>query len=54
MKEYDEVRGRLIEMLEDLDDRLAKITNNVKHPEEQLEEDLAAQMGEINNVRRSW
>lgn len=54
MKEYDEVRGKLIEMLEYLDDRLAKITNDVKYSEEHLEEDLAEQMVQTeNNVRRS-
>jgi DnaK suppressor protein len=53
MKEYDEVRGKLIEMLEDIDDRLAKITNDVKHSEEHLEEDLAEQIGETNNIPRS-
>ncbi|MGZ8162798.1 MAG: hypothetical protein ACXW0H_05375 [Methylobacter sp.] len=54
MKEYDEVRDKLIEMLEDLDDRLAKITSEAKHSEEHLEKDLAEQRGQTaNNVRQS-
>jgi DnaK suppressor protein len=41
MKEYEEVRNHLIEMLEDLDDRLAKITRDVKHEDVPLEKDFA-------------
>jgi DnaK suppressor protein len=46
MKEYDEIRDKLIEMLEDLEDRLTKITIDVKHSEEHVEEDLAEQRGQ--------
>jgi DnaK suppressor protein len=41
MKEYEEVRSHLIEMLEELDDRLTKITNDVKHTDVPLEKDFA-------------
>ena len=41
MKEYEEVRSHLIEMLEELDERLTKITNDVKHTEVPLEKDFA-------------
>ena len=40
MKEYEAVRSHLIEMLEELDDRLAKITADVKHEEVPLEKDF--------------
>jgi len=40
MKEYEEVRSHLIEMLEELDDRLARITRDVKHEDVPLEKDF--------------
>lgn len=43
MKEYEEVRHSLIDMLEDLDDRLAKITHDVKEPLDKDFEEQAAQ-----------
>jgi RNA polymerase-binding transcription factor DksA len=49
MKEYDEVRDNLIEMLEDLGDRLAKITHDVKEPLDQDFEEQATQ-AENNEV----
>lgn len=36
MKEYEETRNSLIEMLEDLDDKLAKITHDTKEPLDQI------------------
>jgi RNA polymerase-binding transcription factor DksA len=44
MKEYEEVRNSLIDMLEDLDDRLAKITHDVKEPLDKDFEEQATQM----------
>ncbi len=41
MNEYEEVRNHLLEMLEELDDRLAKITADVKHENVELEKDFA-------------
>jgi RNA polymerase-binding transcription factor DksA len=41
MKEYEQVRNNLIEMLEELDDRLAKITEDIKHTHTPLEKDFA-------------
>ena len=52
MKEYEEVRGNLIAMLEDLNLRLARITNNVRHSDVPLEKDFAemATQNENNEV----
>ncbi len=41
MKEYEEVRSHLLEMLEELDDRLTRITDDVKHTHVPLEKDSA-------------
>jgi DnaK suppressor protein len=46
MKEYEEVRYSLIDMLEDLDDRLAKITHDVKEP---LDKDFEEQATQAEN-----
>lgn len=46
MKEYEEVRHSLIDMLEDLDDRLAKITHDVKEP---LDKDFEEQATQAEN-----
>ena len=52
MKDYKEVRSHLIAMLEDLDLRLARITNNVRHSDVPLEKDFAemATQNENNEV----
>jgi len=52
MKEYEEVRSHLIEMLEELDERLDKITRDVKHVDVPLEKDFAelATQSENNEV----
>jgi DnaK suppressor protein len=46
MKEYEEVRNSLIEMLEDLDDRLTKITTDAKEP---LDKDFEEQATQTEN-----
>jgi RNA polymerase-binding protein DksA len=46
MKDYEEVRHNLIDMLEDLDDRLAKITHDVKEP---LDKDFEEQATQAEN-----
>jgi DnaK suppressor protein len=46
MKEYEELRHGLIDMLEELDDRLAKITHDVKEP---LDKDLEEQATQAEN-----
>ncbi len=46
MKEYEQVRSSLIEMLEDIDDRLAKITHDVKEP---LDKDFEEQATQAEN-----
>lgn len=46
MKEYEEIRHSLIDMLEDLDDRLAKITHDVKEP---LDKDFEEQATQTEN-----
>lgn len=52
MKEYEEVRSHLLEMLEELDDRLTRITDDVKHTHIPLEKDSAelATQSENNEV----
>jgi DnaK suppressor protein len=49
MKKYEEVRNNLIAMLEELNLRLARITNNVKHSEVPLEKDFAEQATQNEN-----
>ena len=49
MKEYEQVRNSLIAMLEELDDRLIKITDDVKHTEEPLPKDFAEQAIQTEN-----
>ncbi len=46
MTEYEQVRHSLIDMLEDLDDRLAKITHDVKEP---LDKDFEEQATQTEN-----
>lgn len=40
VSEYDEVRKNLIDMLEELDERLVKITDDVMHSDEPLDKDF--------------
>jgi len=49
MKEYEEVRSNLITMLEELNLRLSRITNNVKHADVPLEKDFAEQATQNEN-----
>ena len=49
MTGYEEIRGNLLEMLEDLDDRLAKISDDVKHVDEPLAKDFAEQATQTEN-----
>jgi len=49
MKEYEQVRGQLIEMLEELDERLVKITDDVKHPDEPVSKDFEEQATQVEN-----
>lgn len=49
MKEYDEVRDQLLNMLEELDDRLGKITNDVRHIDKPLAQDFSEQATETEN-----
>lgn len=53
MSEFEEVRHTLCEMLEELNDRLAKITDDVKHSEEPIEKDFSEQVtqNEDNEVK---
>jgi RNA polymerase-binding transcription factor DksA len=46
MNEYEQVRSSLIDMLEDLDDRLAKITHDVTEP---LDRDFEEQATQAEN-----
>lgn len=49
MSEYDEVRENLIEMLEELGERLGKITEDVKHVDEPLSQDFEEQATQTEN-----
>ena len=49
MKEYDAVRKQLLEMLEELDERLNKITADVQHLNEPLSKDFADQATQSEN-----
>jgi RNA polymerase-binding protein DksA len=49
MKEFEEVRSNLIAMLEELNLRLARITNHVKHSDTPLEKDFAEQAAQNEN-----
>ena len=49
MNDYEEVRNSLIAMLEELDERLMKITEDVKHTEEPLPKDFAEQAVQTEN-----
>ena len=49
MKEYEEVKQTLCAMLEELNLRLARITNNVRHSDVPLEKDFAEQATQNEN-----
>ena len=49
MKKQEEVRSNLIAMLDELNLRLARITNNVKHSDVPLEKDFAEQATQNEN-----
>jgi RNA polymerase-binding transcription factor DksA len=49
MKEYEEVRSQLIAMLEELNIRLTRITNDIKHSDVPLEKDFAEQATQNKN-----
>lgn len=49
MSEYEQVRSQLIGLLEELDDRLARITDDVRHTNIPLEHDFAEQVTQNEN-----
>lgn len=49
MKNHEEVRENLLEMLEELNERLGKITDDVKHIKEPPAKDFAEQATEMEN-----
>jgi len=49
VKEFEEIRDNLLDMLEELDERLEKITDDVKHVREPPEKDFAEQATEMEN-----
>lgn len=53
MNDFEEVKLMLYEMLEELDDRLAKITDDVKHSDEPVEKNFSEQaiQNENNEVQ---
>ncbi|MDO9104509.1 MAG: TraR/DksA family transcriptional regulator [Methylovulum sp.] len=49
MKNYEEVKQTLCDMLEELNERLAKITDEVKHTDQPIEKDFAEQATQVEN-----
>ncbi|MCX7096717.1 MAG: TraR/DksA family transcriptional regulator [Methylococcales bacterium] len=49
MNEYTQVRSQLMAMLEELNQRLDRITNNVRHVDHALEKDFAEQATQNEN-----
>jgi RNA polymerase-binding transcription factor DksA len=49
MKEFLEVRDQLINLLEELDERLDKITDDIRHVEQPPEQDFSEQATESEN-----
>jgi RNA polymerase-binding protein DksA len=49
MSEHDEIRHQLLDMLEELDERLGKITDDVKHVDHPPEQDFSEQATEAEN-----
>ncbi len=49
MSNFEEVKVILYEMLEDLDERLAKITDDVRHTDEPVEKDFSEQVTQNEN-----
>ncbi len=49
MSENNAIRTDLIEMLEELEERLSKITEDVKHADKPLDQDFAEQATETEN-----
>lgn len=49
MKEFEEIRNHLIDMLEELNLRLARITNDVRHSDVPLEKDFSEQATQNEN-----
>jgi RNA polymerase-binding protein DksA len=49
MSNFEEVKRVLHEMLEDLDDRLARITDDVRHVDEPVEKDFSEQVTQNEN-----
>ena len=49
MKDYAEIRSNLIDMLEELDDRLTRISDDVRHTDEPLSKDFEEKATETEN-----
>jgi len=49
MKDYQAVRGHLLDMLEELDERLSKITDDVRHVDQPIDQDFSEQAVETEN-----
>ena len=49
MKDFSKVKNDLLEMLDELNERLGKITDDVKHIKEPPEKDFAEQAVEMEN-----
>jgi RNA polymerase-binding protein DksA len=49
MNEYETVREHLLDMLQELDERLASITDDVRHTNEPIEKNFAEQATQVEN-----
>jgi len=49
MQDYEEVRTNLIDMLEDLEDRLSHISEDVRHTDKPLDKNFSEQAVETEN-----
>ncbi|MSP28338.1 MAG: TraR/DksA family transcriptional regulator [Methylococcales bacterium] len=49
MNDFEDLKSVLCEMLEELDERLAKITDDVRHTDEPVEKDFAEQATQNEN-----
>lgn len=49
LTKHDDVRGHLLDMLEELDERLKKITDDVTREDKPLDDDFSEQVAETEN-----
>lgn len=53
VKDFDQVRDNLLDMLEDIDERLSKITNDTKSDDSvAVKNDEDSMLNEVSNIKR--